>query len=159
MTVLETGSKTYEIELPDERVARQAGDAAVRLAALLEEGDSPPVRLVSDNGAEGSSEVDVPAAAMRYLVEVLTELSKGNAVMVDSLQPEVSVMQASGMLGVSEPYLTGLLDEGKIPYREVDGRRKVPLLELLDYKRRDRAYRREMMRQLTQRAQLLGFYE
>lgn len=159
MTVLDTGAKTYDIELPDEQTARQAGDAAGQLATLLEDGGSAPVRLVGGDGAGGLGEVDVPAAAMRHLVDVLTELSKGNAVLVDSLQPEVSVMQASGMLGVGQPYLTGLLDDGKIPYREVDGRRKVPLLELLEYKRRDRAYQREMMRRLTQRAQLLGFYD
>ena len=46
-----------------------------------------------------------------------------------------------------------LLDERAIPYRRVGNRRKVLLVDLVEYKRRDEAMRREIADELTREAQ------
>lgn len=46
-----------------------------------------------------------------------------------------------------------LLDERAIPYRCVGNRRKVLLVDLVEYKRRDEAMRRDIADELTREAQ------
>ena len=154
MTYIDT---RHELELPDERTVKQAEYAVRRLVEILD-GDSSssiPLRLVRPNG-EASPTIELPVLAVRLIVNVLTELSKGSAVAVAPVQAEVTSQQAADILNVSRPYLVKLLKEGKIPYNLVDNRRIISLRDLLDYQRRDDAYRRAMSRELTQEAQHIG---
>jgi excisionase family DNA binding protein len=50
--------------------------------------------------------------------------------------------QAADVLNVSRPYLIGLLEAGKIPYRMVGGHRCITVDALMEYKRRDDQERR-----------------
>ena len=147
-----------ELELPDEQTAKQAGEA-VRCLNGLPGADSSgfaSVRLVSDSSVQEPIKVDLPRKAIRIIIDVLVELAKGNAVTVVPVQAELTTQQAADILNVSRPYLVGLLDEGKIPHRMVGNRRKVPLPDLLECKRVDDAYRRDIARQLTEEAQRRG---
>lgn len=145
------------IELPDEQTVRQAEYAVQRLSVLLNgDSESAPVRLIGDNGKQDPIAVDLPEKAVGIIVDVLAELAKGNAVTVVPVRAELTTQQAANILNVSRPYLIGLLEEGKIPYRMAGNRRKVPLLELLDYKRLDYANRREIALKLTEEAQRIG---
>ena len=151
-------TRERELELPDDRTAKQAEDAVMHLTEILG-GDtslSVPVRLVRPNGEVSSTTIELPVLAVRLIVDVLTELSKGNAVTVAPVQAEVTSQQAADILNVSRPYLMKLLNEGEIPYKRVGNRRKISLVELLDYQRRDDEYRRDIARQLTQEAQHIG---
>ena len=140
------------IELPDEQTVRQAEYAVQRLSVLLngDSSESAPVRLIGDNGKQDPIAVDLPEKAVGIIVDVLAELAKGNAITVVPVRAELTTQQAANILNVSRPYLIGLLEEGKIPYRRAGNRRKVPLLELLDYKRLDYANRREIALKLTE---------
>ena len=110
-----------ELELPDEQTVKQAGEA-VRYLNGLSGADSSgvaSVRLVGDSSAQEPVKVDLPRKAVRIIIDVLAELAKGNAVTVVPVQAELTTQQAANILNVSRPYLVGLLDEGKIPYRMV----------------------------------------
>ena len=147
-----------ELELPDEQTVKQAGEA-VRYLNGLSGADSSgvaSVRLVGDSSAQEPVKVDLPRKAVRIIIDVLAELAKGNAVTVVPVRAELTTQQAANILNVSRPYLVGLLDEGKIPHRMVGNRRKVLLPDLLEYKRVDDAYRRDIARQLTEEAQRIG---
>lgn len=87
---------------------------------------------------------------------MLAELAKGNAVTVVPVRAELTTQQAANILNVSRSYLIGLLEKGKIPYRMVGNRRKIPLLDLLDYKGRVYADRRKIALKLTEEAQRIG---
>lgn len=113
------------------------------------------VRLCTDDdGAE--TQVVIPIVAFRFFVDVLAELANGNAVTVAPVHAELTTQQAADLLNVSRPYLIKLLDEERIPYRRVGNRRKVQLVDVLDYKRRDAARRKEILDELTREAEELG---
>lgn len=147
-----------ELELPDEQTAKQAGEAVRHLNGLsgADLSGFASVLLVGDGSAQEPIKVDLPRRAVRIIIDVLTELAKGNAVTVVPVRAELTTQQAADILNVSRPYLVGLLDEGKIPHRMVGNRRRVPLPDLLEYKRVDDAYRATILDELTKEAERIG---
>ncbi len=147
-----------DLELPDEQAAEQAADAVEQLTTFLRAHPTPTthVQLVSEDTTEAPTSIVVPAVAFRFFVEVLAELANGNAVTVAPVHAELTSQQAADLLNVSRPYLIKLLDEGQIPYRRVGNRRKIRLTDLLEYKKRDEAHRREIADRLTREAESIG---
>ena len=150
------GSVT-ELELLDEQGVEQAADAVEQLTQFLRAHPTPTthVQLVSEE-PDGMTSIVVPSVAFGLLVEILAELANGNAVTVAPVYAELTTQQAADLLNVSRPYLVKLLDQREIPYRRVGNRRKVLLSDLLDYKRRDEAIRRDIADELTREAQDIG---
>jgi len=144
--------------LPDEQTIKQAGEAVRYLNGLsgVDLSGFASVQLIIGSSVQEPIEVDLPRKAVRIIIDVLVELAKGNVVTVVPVRAELTTQQAADILNVSRPYLVGLLDEGKIPYRMVGNRRKVPLRELLDYKRIDTAYREAILDELTREAESIG---
>lgn len=106
---------------------------------------------------EGAKEdVPVPAKALRLLVEILSEMAKGNAVTILPVHAELTTQQAADVLNVSRPYLIKLLDEKKIPHRKVGNRRKVRVSDLFAFKKKDDAERDAVVAELTAEGQNLG---
>ncbi len=146
-----------ELELLDEQGAEQAANAVEQLTEFLRSHPMPTthVQLVSEE-PEGVTQIVVPSVAFGFFVDVLAELANGNAVSVAPVHAELTTQKAADLLNVSRPYLIKLLDEREIPYRRVGNRRKVLLVDLLEYKRRDEAIRREIADELTSEAQDIG---
>ena len=136
---------------------------------LASDKDAPLVRELDDALAKklGSAmlrapsgeEVELPHSVFEVLVRVVHEMARGNAVRVLPVYAELTTQQAAEILGVSRPYLVGLLEEGQVPFRKVGSHRRVRLDDLLVYKdKRDRG-RRDALNRLTAESQELGLYE
>lgn len=99
--------------------------------------------------------VHLPASAVQMLMDILVNISQGNAVQVVPVHAELTTQQAADMLMVSRPYLVKLLDEGKIKHRKVGKHRRIRYDDLLQFKEREEASRRAVLDELAQETQTL----
>jgi excisionase family DNA binding protein len=148
--------------LPDnfERVSPTAADALLagessRRLAARKFGKRTSVRLRLEDD-EASDAIAVPASALKLFQQLLTEMSRGNAVTLIPTHAELTTQQAAELLHVSRPYVVKLLDEGKIPSRLVGKYRRVRFDDLLAYKQKDDEARAKVLDQLAAEAQQLG---
>lgn len=111
-------------------------------------------RLVID--AEATSEINLPPQAVAALSEILEHLSEGREVLVSAQPIEFSTQQAAEYLRVSRPFLVGLLEKGKIPFRKVGTHRRVLFNDLQTHKERIDRQRLETLEELAAQAQELG---
>ncbi len=145
-----------ELSLLDRNAAEQAAEAVDAFGELVLDDSAAAVQLRVGAAEPGEERrAAVPAQAFRLFVDILEQLARGNAVTVAPVGTELTTQQAANLLNVSRPYLIGLLEEGRIPYRRVGNRRKVLLTDLLEHRRRDEARRRKVFADLTVEAQEL----
>jgi excisionase family DNA binding protein len=137
---------------PTQEEAKAAGESGRALASHLSESG---LKLAVKNG-KGSEELTLPVPAARLLIDLLNELGQGNAVALDTVQPELTTQQAADLLNVSRPYLVKLLDVGVIPSRKVNTHRRVRREDVLNYKRDIDAKRLQALEELAAQAQELN---
>ena len=128
------------------------GQASRRLAMLTTR--SARLELGEPNGP--AEVVEIPAAALPLLRKILDQIAEGHPVAIVADDAELSTQQAAELLGVSRPFLVGLLERGAISFRRVGAHRRVRLQDLMDYKRWDDAERLKAMEALAAQAQELG---
>ena len=145
----------FETVVPSEADALLARESSRRLATR-KFGRQTSIRIqVLDEGKEAET-VAVPASALRLFLQLLTEMSRGNAVTLIPTHAELTTQQAADLLNVSRPYMAKLLDECRIPGRPVGKYRRVRFEDLMAFKRKDDDARAKVLDQLTAEAQELG---
>lgn len=108
---------------------------------------------------EQHSEVKLPPALVRVLMEAARQLAKGNSVSILHYEQELTTQQAADLLQVSRPYLIRLLEEGKIRHHLVGSHRRIRLGDLLDYKSTRDSLRTANIREMVRVSESLGLYE
>ena len=133
-----------------------AGESARLLRAAIRSGLAGPssVRLLT--GEPNEQQVVLPRQAAQLLADMLVELANGNAVSLVPLQAELTTQQAADILGVSRPFLIGILERGEIIHRRVGNRRRVPVADLLRYQEEQNDRTRAAVAALTEQAEELG---
>jgi excisionase family DNA binding protein len=92
-------------------------------------------------GADNEDRVELTEEVRSILAQVVTALSKGQAVSVVARDQEISTQQAAEILGISRPTVVRLITDGELP-AHIPGseRRKLRLADVLAY--RDELYAR-----------------
>lgn len=139
---------TSNLKLPTVEEACLARESGRQLAAAI--GQSGVVRVqVNDDLAE----ISVPVSAMRLLVAGLAHMAAGDAVELRSFPADLTIPQAAEILHVSPAYVRELRDRGELAFREVRGRMRVQLAEVLVYLETDRVLRKSAVDELTRFSQ------
>ena len=111
---------------------------------------------IRTEGSKDDVSVSVPREAFELFIDVLAQMANGNAVSIVPVHAELTTQRAADMLNVSRPFLVGLLDEGKIPFRMVGTHRRVKFADLLSYRDQDTQHRKRVQDELTAEAQKHG---
>jgi excisionase family DNA binding protein len=119
-------------------------------------GQSPDFRLRVQADDEPEEVVVIPMSAFRLLTDILTQMARGNAVTLMPVNAELTTQQAADILNVSRPFLVGLLDDGKIPYRKVGTHRRIRFDDLMAYKQDIDRQRLQALEELAREAQELN---
>lgn len=134
------------VHLPTQAEMEQAKISSRTLSKYADV-DRVQMSLRGSNGE--TDELVLPGHVIQILLDVLSEMSRGNAISLIPHHQELSTQEAANLLNVSRPYLIGLLEKGEIPFRKVGAHRRVLLTDLLTYKENVDQQRRETLAELT----------
>jgi excisionase family DNA binding protein len=128
-----------------ERLRRQIGEllGQQRTAQLIGADDEP---------------IEIPESAFHALRLVVEGMARGETMTLVPHGHDLTTQEAADLLHVSRPHLTKLLKAGEIPYHEVGSHRRLTIEDVLAYRDKRAASRREKLRELTQLSQELGGY-
>ena len=127
---------------------------ALREVERIVESASAPTIL----GTDGEP-VQLPESVTNLLRRMVFHLAHDRAVVVVPINKELTTQEAADILNVSRPYLVKLLEQGDIPYVKTGAHRRIRFDDLMVYKARRDATRREALSRLTQMSEDLGLYE
>jgi excisionase family DNA binding protein len=106
------------------------------------------VSLVVTDG----SQVELPDEVVAVLRSVVSAMAEGQAITVAPRAQVLTTQEAADFLGVSRPTLVRLLSDGKIPFTRPSRHRRVRLSDLVEYQKRSREERREILSQMSREA-------
>lgn len=148
-------TSTFPKTLPsaeDIALARESG--SVLSTVLQTRAETHQIDFHDEQGTVRT--VSIPTSALRLLLDVLTEIGRGNAVSIIPIHAELTTQEAADVLNVSRPFLVQLLEQGEIPFHKVGTHRRVRYQDLIDYKNRIDAKRRKALEELAAQAKELG---
>lgn len=117
-------------------------------------GDGPTARLRVIDGDQEIIEVPVPA--LRMLVDILANMAEGNAVSIVPIHAVLTTQEAADFLGVSRPYLVGVLERGELPHHKAGKHRRIYFRDLLAYRTARMGQSQAALDALAEQAQKLG---
>ena len=147
---MSSNNSHYLIETPSEHDVELAAESSRLLASCIGNGESATLRLI-----DGNRDVTVPVTAIRMLVDILSEMAKGNAVSLVTIHAELTTQEAADFLNVSRPFLVKLLEKGEIAFRKVGVRRKILFKDLVEYQQKTRHESNQALDELASQAQKL----
>lgn len=100
--------------------------------------------------------IELPAAAVSLLRNILEAMAAGRGVTIIPENAELTTVQAADVLNVSRPYLIKLLDEKAIPHRKVGKHRRIRMEDVMAYKVSIDRERENVLDRLTREAQEQG---
>ena len=140
--------------LPTDEDRQFALDASRMLAPYRLSKESLRVRIQETGGEQGVA--SLPPIAVRFLVDLLSEMAKGNAVTMIPVHAELTTQEAANILNVSRPFVVRLIKSAELPARKVGTHRRILFADLMAYKERIDADRNAALDELTNQAQELG---
>ena len=123
-----------------------------KLRRLIQQGNA---KLVGPDG----DEIALPGTIHDVLLLILKNLQAGKAISIVPEHQQLTTQRAAGILGVSRPFLVGILEQGAIPFHMVGSHRRIYLRDLLSYKRKRDAARHEAINKMAKTEMDAGTYD
>ncbi|HEX5415071.1 MAG TPA: helix-turn-helix domain-containing protein [Chloroflexota bacterium] len=135
----------------DQHKALEAIEAMLAQAAMNESAQPRLVLLGPDN-----ERIELPEPVFRVLRQIVPHLLQGHALTIVPIHKELSTQEAADTLNVSRPFLIGLLERGEIPFIRTGKHRRIRFGDLMAYKAKRDANRRETLDRLSRLSQEFG---
>jgi excisionase family DNA binding protein len=133
---------------PSDEETVQAQEAAHVLARAARDKVQLPVERKT---------VEVPKRAIPLIAQLLEKIGAGESVEVRTVLDTLSTTEAAEIMSVSRPYVVKLLEDGLIPFVATEGNhRRINRADLLEFKRRKDAERRQLADELAAEEQCLN---
>lgn len=136
--------------MPEIEAAKQSS----RMLSKYADADRVQLTLRANNGV--AEDLVLPGQIMQLLLDIVSEMAKGNAISLVPIHHELSTQEAANLLNVSRPHLVSLLEKGALPHRKVGAHRRVLASDVLAYKESLLAQRNTALDELTAISQELG---
>lgn len=107
----------------------------------------------------GGETVELPEEIFVVLRKALAAMQAGQSFTILRDDETLTTQMAADLLGVSRPFLIGLLEQGKIPYHKAGTHRRVRLQDLLAYRRVRDAERRKTLDDYFDAVAAAGAYD
>ncbi len=146
-------SSSNVVQLPTDQ---EVEEAKLSSRTLSKYADADRVQLSIKGSNNESDELVLPGHALQLLLDVLSEMSRGNAISIMPIHAELSTQDAANILNVSRPFLVGLLEKGDIDFHKVGTHRRVLAKDVIEYKQQIDAERMTALDKLTEESQKLG---
>lgn len=140
--------------IPNAHDMQLAAESSRTLGAMTQTTGDLMLTVTGEGGI--TSQIQIPASAMRLLFAALSEMARGNGVSLLPLNAELTTQEAADVLNVSRPYLVGLLEKGEMAFRKVGVQRRVLLREVIAYKTRTDIDRRAAIGEMVRLGQEIG---
>lgn len=112
-------------------------------------------KLVGPDGHQ----IPLPEPVHDLLLLILKNLQAGKAISIIPEHQQLTTQRAANILGVSRPFLVGLVEKGEIPFHMVGSHRRIYLRDLLDYKRRRDSARHDAINDMARAEMETGTYD
>lgn len=112
-------------------------------------------KLVSPDGRTE----DLPVSLSEFLGKLAADLASGQLVALVHNDAHLTSVEAARMLGVSRQFLIKLLERDEIPHHMVGTHRRIYVRDLLAYKAKRDAKRRQILDELTRAEAEDGLYD
>ncbi len=150
---MNAGVLKYDLVLPSEQDALLALESSRTLARYLDE-DGLDLEIVEDHERAG---LKLPPSAVRLLLDILTQMSEGNAVTLIPYHAEMTTQQCADFLNVSRKhFVEEILEKGLLPYRKVGTHRRIRFEDLMAFKKKDDTERQARLDELTALSEEIG---
>jgi excisionase family DNA binding protein len=147
------------IDLSDDE-AELLKQASRLMSEALDRPHGRRIALVAKK-ADGSqlAKLEVPPKTLRLLSEILALMAKQQTFTLYPEASELTTKQAAEVLGVSRPFLIGLLEKGVIPHRKVGRHRRVLTKDVLAHKQTMHHDRKKALDELVKASEDVGGYD
>lgn len=115
--------------------------------------DRQAIRINVVDEKDGTSTIEIPTAAMRLLVDVLSLMARGASATIFPIHAELSTQEAADLLNVSRPHLVKLLEANEIVHHKTGTHRRVRIEDLIDYMTKVGMRRKAALDELASHAQ------
>lgn len=139
-------SDRNKVHIPSPEDAKQAEESS-RTLAKYTNADRVKLSIRASNGE--SDDLILPGDVLQILLDVMSEIGKGNAISLVPHHQELGTQEAANLLNVSRPHLVSLLENGEIPFRKVGSHRRVLLTDVLSYRQSQHDMRSDTLDELA----------
>lgn len=107
---------------------------------------------------EDGTSIHIPLSALDGIEAILKNVAEGRQSEILSESEYLTAQQVADYLDTTRSFILRLMDEGKLPFIEVGGRRKVLFSALKEYDKRQQQLALDIMKEITAESQRLNLY-